>query len=111
MNAKNIKIQPPQEPAVIWYCREYWCGDSKDGLYVNGDGYHYFEMQRDGMILKAFEYYEAEDGEEHSTPLPELIGINWYSFFGFKEEDQVLEEVKSGLFMHVADISEQAHKS
>lgn len=87
----------------IWYCREYWCGDSKDGQYVNGDGYHYFEMTGDGKILKAFEYYETDDGEEKATELPELVGLNWFGYFGF-EDDEILEAVPFHEFNYIEEL-------
>lgn len=84
----------------VWYCRECWNGDSRDGQYMNGDGYHYFEMKGDGNVVKAFEFYETDDGEEHITLVPELIGINWYSFFGF-EDDELLEIIPEHEFVYI----------
>lgn len=92
--------RPRRRPDVVWYCREYWTGDSRDGQFVNGDGYHYFEMRGDGVILKALEYYETEDGEERTTEVPELIGLNWFEFFGF-EDEELLEEVPEHEFNYV----------
>jgi hypothetical protein len=88
----------------IWYAREYWCGDSKDGMYANGDGYHFFEIKGNGHITKALEYYETDDGEEHALELPELVGINWFEFFGFEEADELLEPVAEYEFIHVSEI-------
>lgn len=98
--------QKTRKPDEIWYCREYWCGDSRDGQYTNGDGYHYFEMKGDGSILRALEYYETDDGEEHCTELPELVGINWFSFFGF-EDDELLEVVPEHEFNYVEQIAKK----
>jgi len=89
MNQKKIKD--------IWYCKELWSGDSRDGHFTNGDGYHYFQMQSDGLILKAFEFYETDEGEEKVTELPDLVGINWFSFFGY-EDDELLEHVPEHVF-------------
>ena len=94
-------------PEEIWYAREYWSGDSKDGIYSNGDGYHFFEIKGNGFITKAFEYYETDDGEEHVLELPELVGINWFKFFGFEEEDELLETVAEYEFQHVVDLKEK----
>ncbi len=87
----------------IWYCREFWNGDSRDGLYINGDGYHYFEMKGQGNILKAYEYYENDEGEEHVSSVSELIGLNWYSFFGF-EDDEVLDLVSEQEFNYIESL-------
>lgn len=85
------------------YCREYWSGDSKDGHYLNGDGYHYFEMKPSGVVLDAYEYYETDEGEERSTRLSEFIGINWFETFGF-EDDEILEDVPLGEFEYVKNL-------
>jgi hypothetical protein len=86
-----------------WYCREYWNGDSRDGQYSNGDGYHYFEMRGDGVVQKAFEYYETDDGEERTTEVPELVGINWFDFFGF-EDEELLESVPEHEFAYIESL-------
>jgi hypothetical protein len=90
----------------IWYCREGWNGDSRDGQYTNGDGYHYFEMKGDGNIMSAFEYYETDDGEERVTLVPELIGINWFSFFGF-EDEEILDSVPEHLYRRVEELAQK----
>ena len=93
----------------VWYCKEYWNGDSKDGVYVNGDGYHFYKIEGNGNIIDAFEFYESDDGEERSLHLPDLIGINWYAFFGYTENDsELLEPVPEHAFGHVKRTS---HKS
>lgn len=94
------KPRPVRRPDEIWHCREYWSGDSRDGQFTNGDGYHYFEMKGSGLIIKALEYYETDDGEERSTEVPELIGINWFEFFGF-DDDELLENVPEHEFAYV----------
>ena len=92
----------------IWYAREYWSGDSKDGIYTNGDGYHYFEMKGRGSILKAFEYYETDEGEEHVTVLNEFVGMNWFDTFGYQEdEDEVLETIPEHEFNYVEGLVKQ----
>lgn len=97
----------PKEPDALWYCREYWNGDSKDGQYTNGDGYHYFEMRGDGKITKALEYYETDDGEERAIELPELVGINWYKFFGFDDDDELLESVPEHEFSYIEQLQKK----
>jgi hypothetical protein len=96
-----------RNPDEIWYCREYWTGDSRDGRYQNGDGYHYFEMKGPGIVLRAFEYYETDEGEEHVAPVPELVGINWFEFFGF-EDEELLEPVALREFLYVEQLVGQA---
>ena len=99
---KTVLQNIPQEK--IWHCREFWNGDSKDGQYLNGEGYHYFEMKGQGNIQKAFEYYETDEGEEKVTPIPELIGINWFQFFGF-EDDELLEKVSENYFYSIENMT------
>ena len=94
----------PREAGELWYAREYWSGDSRDGQYSNGDGYHYFELKGGGHVLRAFEYYETDDGEEHATELAELVGINWFSFFGFEEADELLETFPEHEFLHISEL-------
>jgi hypothetical protein len=96
-----VKARGPED---VWYAREYWSGDSRDGQYANGDGYHYFELKGDGHVLRAFEYYETDDGEEHAKELAELVGIHWFRFFGFEETDELLETVPEHEFAFVADL-------
>ena len=86
------------------FCREYWNGDSRDGQYTNGDGYHYFQMRPDGFVIDAYEYYETDDGEERATRLGEFVGINWYDTFGF-EDDEILEAVSRQEFEMIRDLS------
>jgi hypothetical protein len=88
----------------IWYAREYWNGDSKDGIYQNGDGYHYFELKGTGKITRAIEYYETDDGEEHATEISELVGIHWFEFFGFEEADELLESVPEHEFLYISEL-------
>lgn len=97
------KIRKKRKTEENWYCREYWNGDSRDGQYINGDGYHYFEMKGDGNVIKAFEYYETDDGEEHASLIPELTGINWFSFFGF-EDEELLETIPEHEFNYVEQL-------
>ena len=101
------KAQASRRPDDVWHCREFWTGDSRDGQFTNGDGYHYFEMKGSGLIIKAFEYYETEDGEERTTEVPELVGINWFEFFGF-EDDELLEQVPEHEFAYVESLLKRA---
>lgn len=93
-----------RKPDEIWYCREYWTGDSRDGKYLNGDGYHYFEMRGDGNVVRAYEYYESDEGEERAMPVPELVGTNWFEFFGF-EDDELLETVTFREFLYIEQLT------
>ncbi|MBX9704499.1 MAG: hypothetical protein K2X39_10135 [Silvanigrellaceae bacterium] len=102
-NSSKILTKSNRDPEEIWYCREYWNGDSRDGNYTNGDGYHYFEMKGNGHIQKAIEYYETDDGEERSTPTPELVGINWFEYFGF-EDEELLEMITEHEFNYVEQL-------
>ena len=84
----------------VWFCREYWTGDSRDGLYLNGDGYHYFQMKGPGVIARAIEYYETDEGDERSTEATELVGVNWFEFFGFDDEE-LLEAIDENEFYYI----------
>lgn len=95
----------PGKDEELRYCREYWNGDSRDGQYTNGDGYHYFQMRTDGFVLDAYEYYETDDGEERATRLSEFVGLNWFETFGF-EDDEILEEVPRQDFEMIRDLSQ-----
>jgi hypothetical protein len=57
-------------------------------------------MRGNGNIVRAYEYYETDDGEERSTELPELVGLNWFTFFGF-EDDEILEMIPPHEFFHL----------
>lgn len=103
--AQNLYRRKYHAPDEIWYCKEYWYGDSRDGQYLNGDGYHYFEMQGDGHILRALEFYETDDGEEKCLEMQDLVGVNWFSFFGF-DDDEVLEEITSQEFTYITSLNE-----
>lgn len=71
------------------FAREYWVGDSRDGVLVNGDGYHFFRMLPEGLILEAYEVYENEEGEEVVTPLPEMQNVGWIKDLGFGNLDEL----------------------
>ena len=80
----------------VIFAKEYWTGDSRDGVIVNGDGFHYFRMKPTGLILEAYEVYEGEDGEEIVTPLPEMQHVDWIEDLGFEDLDalDLVEEVE-----------------
>ena len=82
------------------FAKEYWSGDSRDGVIVNGDGFHYFRMQPSGLILEAYEVYESEEGEEIVTPLPEMHHVNWIQDLGFEDLD-ALDLVEEGEFLEI----------
>lgn len=82
------------------YYREYWTGDSRDGALVNGDGWHYFAMDKNGTIIEAYEFYETEQGDEVAAPLPEMEKVNWLKDLGF-EDYETLEVVTEDQFSDV----------
>lgn len=90
------------EPVV--FNREYWTGDSRDGVLVNGDGYHYYKMSKSGYILEAYEYYETEDGREFSAPLPEMQHVDWLADLGF-EDFEALDAVPESEFARIRDLA------
>lgn len=85
------------------YTREYWNGDSRDGVLVNADGYHYYRMLEDGKILEAYEYYEKDDGTEVATPLPEMLNKSWKQDFGF-EDFEALDMIDELQFDRVKEL-------
>lgn len=104
-------VTPPlvleaEDAEKLRYCRECWNGNSRDGIFTNGDGYHYYEMLPDGTIQKAFEYYENEEAEEHALPLTEFIGTNWYEIFGANEEE-ILEIIPEHEFNKVMNLAHE----
>lgn len=112
---KQIKISPKAEvikttiavKALIepeHYTREYWTGDSRDGILVNGDGYHFYRMTKSGRILEAYEFYEAEDGREFACPLPEMLNVHWLEDLGF-EDFEALDSIKEYDFIRIKEIS------
>ena len=97
----------PKDKAVddseVMFAKEYWTGDSRDGCLVNGDGYHYFRMTKDGRILEAYEYYETEDGREFVSPLPEMLKVHWLNDLGF-EDFEALDMIAEDEFSRIKDI-------
>ena len=84
----------------VIFAKEYWTGDSRDGVIVNGDGFHYFRMKPTGLILEAYEVYEGEDGEEVVTPLPEMQHVDWIEDLGF-EDLEALDSIIESEFMEI----------
>ena len=81
-----------KQPEKLFFAKEYWTGDSRDGQVVNGDGYHYYLITGRGKILEAFEYYERDDGTSVVSPLPEMLNVGWIDDLGF-EDFEVLDEI------------------
>lgn len=88
----------------IFYFKEYWFGDSKDGKLINGEGLHYFKMQPYGFIVSAYEYYEEDDGSEVVTHLPEMENVDWIKDLGFENTD-TLEEITEAEFNRIKELS------
>ena len=82
------------------YYREYWVGDSRDGNLINGDGYHYYRMQKGGKIVEAYEYYEQDDGICVVSPLPEMTNVNWMKDLGF-EDMEILDPISKSEFERI----------
>ena len=85
-------VRESQEAYI--YAKEYWVGDSRDGVLMNGDGYHYYRMLESGLILEAYEVYENDEGDEVVTSLPEMQNVDWIKDLGFEdlEELDIIEE-------------------
>lgn len=98
----DAKRTPP--PGDETFAKEYWTGDSRDGVLVNGDGYHYYRMTKAGQILEAYEYYETEDGREFVSPLPEMLNVHWIEDLGF-EDFEALDMIKEFDFQRIKDVS------
>ena len=86
------------------FAKEYWTGDSRDGQIVNGDGYHYYEMSKEGLIIDAYEFYERDDGTEVASPLPEMKNVSWTKDLGF-EDWEVLDTIKKFEFDRVKELT------
>lgn len=88
------------DPAEVVFAKEYWTGDSRDGHLVNGDGYHYYQITKQGRILEAYEYYEKEDGTSVVSPLPEMLNIGWIEDLGF-DDLEVLDFIDEVEYQHI----------
>ena len=83
------------------YSRDYWNGNSRDGVLVNGDGFNLYRMSPEGVIIEAYEVYEKDDGEVVSCPLPEMNNIDWFLDLGF-EDLEALDLISQDEFERVA---------
>lgn len=90
--------------ADIMFAKEYWTGDSRDGAVVNGDGYHYYRMSKQGLIVEAYEFYETDDGVEVASPLPEMQNIDWLKDLGFEDMD-ALDVIDEHEFDRIRDLT------
>ncbi len=87
------------------FTKEYWVGDSRDGVVVNGDGYHFFRMLPQGLIVEAYEVYETDEGDEVVTPLPEMQNVGWIQDLGFKDLED-LDAIEEGEFSRIKNLSD-----
>lgn len=94
----------------VIFTKEYWTGDSRDGAVVNGDGYHYYRMSADGVIIEAYEFYETDDGVEVASPLPEMQNIDWRKDLGFEDMD-ALDLIDENEFVRVRELTHGATRS
>ena len=92
------------------FAREYWTGDSRDGAVVNGDGYHYYRMSKEGTIVEAYEFYETDDGVEVASPLPEMQNVNWKEDLGFEDLD-ALDLISEGEFSRIRELTQAGPRS
>ena len=99
----NKKSRYDRGKLEVWFCREFWSGNSRDGLHLNGEGYYYFKMLGDGKILKSYEYYETDEDEENSIEASELIGVNWFAYFCY-HDDELLEFVTEHEFNYIESL-------
>ena len=83
------KKEPLLVEGTFIFTKEYWVGDSRDGVLVNGDGYHFFRMLPKGLILEAYEVYENDEGDEVVTPLPEMHDVDWIKDLGFNDMEEL----------------------
>lgn len=111
ISKKTSKSGPPvvagpvaPEVLKITYAKEYWTGDSRDGVLVNGDGYHFYQMKGPGLIVEAYEMYETDDGQEIASPLPEMKNVDWIGDLGFAE-GEALEPLSEDEFERVRSLA------
>ena len=86
------------------FVREYWTGDSRDGAVVNGDGYHYYRIADQALIVEAYEFYETDDGLEVASPLPEMQNVDWLKDLGFEDMD-ALDPIDQQEFERIKTLS------
>jgi hypothetical protein len=108
VQAATVKTAPAKAPIVapeeIIFVREYWTGDSRDGVLVNGDGYHFFRMTKPGKILEAYECYELDDGRESVTPCPEMKNVHWIEDLGY-DDFEILDVIHELEFIRIQNIA------
>ncbi len=85
------------------YFKEYWSGDSRDGQLVSGEGFHYFRIEKDGLISEAFEGYETDEGDLVVSLVPEMFKKNWFSDFGYENLD-ILEGISEKEFSEIKSL-------
>ncbi len=107
MQDTHRDVQKQQE---VMFAREYWTGDSRDGAVVNGDGYHYYRMSKNGVIFEAYEFYETDDGVEVASPLPEMQNVDWQKDLGF-EDMEALDVIDEFEFERIRDLTQANEKS
>ncbi|MFK7873520.1 MAG: hypothetical protein AB8C84_10230 [Oligoflexales bacterium] len=90
------------------FARESWSGDSRDGIVINGDGYHYFKIEKPAFITEAYELYENEDGEEVVTPLPEMQQVDWMKDLGF-DDLEALDMIEEYAFERIRNLNRSQH--
>ena len=100
----SVASNKVSEPEETVFAKEYWTGDSRDGVLENGDGYHYYRMTKSGKILEAYECYELEDGRECANPLPEMLNVHWINDLGF-DDFEALDLIKELEFSRIKDIA------
>lgn len=86
----------------IFFAKEYWTGDSRDGHIVNGDGYHYYQLNQGGRIMEAYEWYEKDDGTTVVSPLPEMLNVGWIEDLGF-DDFEVLDIITESEYEEVKE--------
>lgn len=94
----------------VIFVREYWTGDSRDGVVVNGDGYHYYRMSQQGLIMEAYEFYETDDGVEVASPLPEMQNVSWTEDLGFTDLE-TLDPIDEFEFVRIRELTHKRPKS
>jgi hypothetical protein len=105
-----MNIDTSKPPKTVIFAKEYWTGDSRDGAVVNGDGYHYYRMSQEGLIMEAYEFYETDDGLEVAAPLPEMLNVDWKSDLGF-EDLEALDMIEENEFDRIRSLTVDRSKS
>lgn len=100
-----MKPTSTAHPVGVRYFKEDWYGQSRDGQVEDGEGYHFLAIQKDGLIIEAFEYYETDEGEERISSVPELRGKNWLLDLGY-DDFEPLEEITERVFLEVREASQ-----